>query len=243
MKRRWLIYLHLYLVLMQRFLFLLGSGLLLSPLAHAQFGLRAGGTLTHFTTANPDPAVSQTIATTDSKPGYQAGAYYQVKLSNRFSVVPEVQFSREMADLHAFRSDAADGGYRGDYRLRLNYINLPLLARVKFGPAYLEVGPQVSLLVGGSEKGTDEFSGWGGLNYQNVDRDIASHYQRFDVGLCAGIGVDLPTGFGVSVRGFQGLVSSARTPDKDPFTFYYNYQGRMLHQTLQASLTYQLAAR
>jgi len=228
---------------MQRFLFLLGSGLLLSPLAHAQFGLRVGGTLTHFTTANPDPAISQTGATTDSKLGYQAGAYYQVKLSNRFSVVPEVQFSREMANLHAFRSSVDDAGYRGDYRLRLNYLNLPILARVKFGPAYLEVGPQVSLLVGGSEKGTDEYRGLGGVGYGDIDRSIADHYQRFDVGLCAGIGVDLPAGFGVSVRGFQGLVSSARTPDIDPYVFYYNYQGRMLHQTLQASLTYQLASR
>ncbi|MFD1871086.1 porin family protein [Hymenobacter bucti] len=228
---------------MQRFLFLLGGGLLLSPLAHAQFGLRVGGTLTHLTAKDPDPSVSQTGATTASKLGYQAGAYYQVKLGKRFSVVPEIQFSREMADLHAFRSDAADGGYRGDYRLRLAYVNLPLLARVKFGPAYLEVGPQVSLLVGGSERGTDEFSGWSGLTYQNVDRNIASRYRRFDIGPCVGVGVDLPAGFGVSVRGFQGLVSSARSPTIDLLTFYYDYQGRVFCQTLQASLTYQLAAR
>jgi hypothetical protein len=228
---------------MQRFLFILGSGLLLSPLAHAQFGLRVGGTLTHFTTANPDPAISQTGATADSKLGYQAGVYYQVKLNTRFSVVPEVQFSHEMADLHAFRSGVDDAGYRGDYRLRLDYINLPILARAKFGPAYLEVGPQISLLIGGSERGTDEYRGLGGVGYQAIDRNIADHYRRFDVGLCAGVGVDLPAGFGVNVRVFQGLVSSARTPAQDPYVFYYNYQGRMLHQTLQASLTYQLAAR
>jgi hypothetical protein len=228
---------------MQRFLFLLGGGLLLSPIAHAQFGLRVGGTLTHLTTKNPDFSISQTTATTDSKLGYQAGAYYQMKLNERFSVVPEVQFSREMADLHAFRSDADDGGYRGDYRLRLNYVNLPLLARVKFGPAYLEVGPQVSLLVGGSEKGTDTFGGFSGRIPQNVDRDIMSHYRRFDVGPCVGVGVDLPAGFGLSVRGFQGLVSSTRSPAVDIHSFYPYYQGRALHQTLQASLTYQLAAR
>jgi hypothetical protein len=228
---------------MQRFLFLVGSGILLSPLAHAQLGLRVGGTLTHLTTKAPDPAISQTTATTDSKLGYQAGAYYQVKLNERFSVVPEVQFSREMVDLHAFRSDADDGGYRGDYRLRLNYVSLPLLARVKLGPAYLEVGPQVSLLVGGSEKGTDVYGGWSGSFPLNVDRDIMSQYQRFDIGPCVGVGVDLPAGFGLSVRGFQGLVSSTRSPDIAPNTFYSYYQGRTFRQTLQASLTYQLAAR
>jgi hypothetical protein len=228
---------------MSRFLFLLGSGLLLSPLAHAQFGLRAGGTLTHLTTKEPDFSISQTTATTNDKLGYQLGVYYQVKLGQHFSVVPEVQFSREMADFHAFRSNAADGGYRGDYRLRLNHINLPLLARVKFGPAYLEVGPQVSLLVGGSEKGTDVFNGWGGLFYQDVDRDIMNHYRRFDIGPCVGVGVELPAGFGLSVRGFQGLVSSTRMPDINSSSFYYQFQGKVFRQTLQASLTYQLAAR
>lgn len=225
---------------MQRFLFLLGSGLLLSPLAHAQFGLRAGGTLTHLTAKNPDFSISQTTATTDNKLGYQAGAYYQVKLGKHFSVVPEVQFSREMADLHAYRSNAADAGYHGDYRLRLNYINLPLLGRVKFGPAYLEVGPQVSLLVGGSEKGTDVFEGWVAPIAQEVNRNATSRYRRFDVGPCVGVGVQLPAGFGVNVRGFQGLVSSARHPTTDPFSYH---QGRIFRQTLQASLTYQLAAR
>ncbi|MGI4971257.1 MAG: porin family protein, partial [Janthinobacterium lividum] len=175
--------------------------------------------------------------------GYQLGVYYQIELGKRLSVVPEVQFSREMADLHAYRSNAADGGYHGDYHLRLNYINLPLLGRVKFGPAYLEVGPQVSLLVGGSEKGTDVFEGWVAPIAQEVNRNATSRYRRFDVGPCVGVGVQLPAGFGVSVRGFQGLVSSTRTPTIDPSYFYYQYQGRAFRQTLQASLTYQLAAR
>ncbi|RZL00054.1 MAG: PorT family protein [Hymenobacter sp.] len=228
---------------MQRFLLLLGSGLLLSPLAHAQFGLRVGGTLTHLTTKDPDRSVSQTTATTDAKLGYEAGIYYQVKLGQRVSVVPEVQFSHENAGLHAFRSNAADGGYQGDYALSLNYLNVPLLVRVKLGPVYVEAGPQISLLAGGSEKGTDIYNGWAELIYQEVDRNITNRYRRFDVGPCVGVGVNLPAGFGVSVRGFQGLVSSTRTPDKNPAAFYTNYQGRMLHQTLQASLTYQLAAR
>ena len=53
----------------------------------------------------------------------------------------------------------------------------------------------------------------------------------------------LPAGFGVRVRGFQGLGSNVRTPAIDPAYFYYQYQGRIFRQTLQASLTYQLAAR
>jgi hypothetical protein len=228
---------------MQRFLFLLGSGLLLSPLAHAQFGLRVGGTLTHLAAKYPDFSISGTTATTTDKLGYQVGAYYQVKLGQHFSVVPEVQFSHEVSNIHAYLSDAGDAGYRGDYRLRLNYVNLPLLARVKFGPAYLEVGPQVSLLVGGSEKGTEAYSGWSGTFYRDVDHDITNHYRRFDVGPCVGIGVNLPAGFGINVRGFQGLVSSTRTPTTDPSVYYYQYQGKIFRQTLQASLTYQLAAR
>jgi hypothetical protein len=225
---------------MQRFLFLLGSGLLLSPLAHAQLGLRAGGTLTRLATKDADLSVSQTTATTDNKLGYQAGVYYQVKLGQRISVVPEVQFSHENSGLHAFRSDAADGGYQGDYALSLNYVNLPLVARIKLGPVYVEAGPQISLLAGGREKGSELYQGWVESTYQAVDRSITNRYRRFDVGPCVGVGVDLPAGFGVSVRGFQGLVSSARNPASDPFNYY---QGKLFRQTLQASLTYQLAAR
>jgi hypothetical protein len=225
---------------MLRFLLLLGGGLLLSPLAHAQFGLRAGGTLTYLTTKDPDQSVSQTTATTNDKLGYQLGVYYRVKLSQRFSVVPEVQFSHENAGFHAFRSDAADGGYQGDYALSLNYVNVPLLLRAKLGPVYVEAGPQISLLAGGSEKGTDIYNGWAELIYQSVDRNITSRYRRFDVGPCVGVGVDLPAGFGVSVRGFQGLISSARNPASDSFNYY---KGQVFRQTLQASLTYQLAAR
>jgi hypothetical protein len=155
-------------------------------------------------------------------------------------VVPEVQFSHENSSLRAFRSDAADGGYRGNYALSLNYVNVPLLARVKFGPVYLEAGPQISLLAGGSEKGSEVYNGTFELFYQEVDRNITSRYRRFDVGPCVGVGVDLPAGFGMSVRGFQGLVSSARNPASDPFNYY---KGQVFRQTLQASLTYQLAAR
>jgi hypothetical protein len=227
---------------MQRFLFLLGSGLLLSPLAHAQFGLRAGGTITHLTTKDPDQSVSYTTATTTSRPGYQAGVYYLVKLGQRFSVVPEVQFSHEAGNINAFYY-TSDSGYRGDYRLRMNYINVPLLMRVKLGPAYFEAGPQMSLLVGGTEKGTDNSYSWGSPSDSDVDRNIASWYRRFDVGPCVGVGIDLPAGFGLSVRGFHGLVSSSRKPTVGPNVYFFDYQGRVSRQTLQASLTYQLAAR
>jgi hypothetical protein len=78
---------------------------------------------------------------------------YVQALTKRLSLVPEVQFSREQQAVYR------DGGsssfsYHSVYDLRLSYLNVPILLRMALGPVYLEAGPQVSLLVGGSGTGT-----------------------------------------------------------------------------------------
>jgi hypothetical protein len=208
-----------------KYLFLLGGGLLLAGPAHAQFGLRAGGNLLR---------LASDSLPTSSRVGYQVGLFYQVHLTERWSLVPEVQFSRE-------RVQILSPGQRPkvDYQLRFSYLNLPVVARLTLGQVYVEAGPQFSWLVGGRGEGAITLDN---LVLRQIDQATTDRYRRFDAGPCLGIGVKLPAGLGLSVRAYQGLGNMLRQDD-----FYSSaslpYVGlRSQHrQTLQASLTYQVA--
>lgn len=81
---------------------------------------------------------------------YLVGAFAEIDLSSRFSVVPEVLFSQTSttlagdADATIFNTDQAEA--------KLNYLSLPILANVKIaGPLRLEAGPQYSILINSDE--------------------------------------------------------------------------------------------
>jgi hypothetical protein len=228
---------------MKHLLSLLGGSLLLAATAHAQVGLRVGGTLAHLTTKGEVQDKYYIEASNSAKLGYQVGLFYQVPLSKRLSLVPEVQFSRERVQLTARDNTFVVPEYFGytDSRLSMSYLVVPILLRASFGPVYVEAGPQGSLLLGGKEVGTYSTLFFERpMSINSIDRPLPDELRRFDVGPCVGVGVKLPAGFGVSVRAYQGLVSL--TPGEEP-SRVYPYQGSLRRQNLQAALTYQLASR
>lgn len=230
-------------ILMKHLLCLLGGSLLLAATAHAQAGLRVGGTLAHLTTKGEVPASYYIDASNSAKLGYQVGIFYQVPLGQLLSLVPEVQFSRERVHLTARDNNYAVPEYFGytDSRLSMSYLVVPILLRASFGPVYVEAGPQGSLLIGGREVGTYSTRFFDRLMSSSpVDRPLPDELRRFDAGPCVGVGVKLPARLGVSVRAYQGLVSL--TPGEEPGQAY-PYQGSLRRQNLQAALTYQLATR
>lgn len=130
--------------------------------------------------------------------------------------------------------------YISDLRQRFTYLQVPVLARIDWGRVYVEAGPQADYLLGGREEGQITY-----LNlYSNnvfymplaIDRRVRERYRRVDVGACAGIGVNLAAGIGLSVRAYQEVASLTQANNAD----VYDYQGRQLRQSLQTSLTYQL---
>ncbi|RZL07127.1 MAG: PorT family protein [Hymenobacter sp.] len=225
---------------MKRFFLLLGSSLLLTGTAYAQLGARIGANLLNF---SQESTYNDASTSATSRVGYQVGVYYQQPLTKRFSLVPEVQFSREQAHVDVESFTNPQNYLRGDYRLRLSYLNVPVLLRLALGPVYIEAGPQASLLVGGRGQGqTQALVGGDVISGRTIDQAATDRFRRLDAGACLGVGVQLPAGLGLSVRAYQGLVAR----DRD-----YAYQqtaipsmgSEMYRQTLQASLTYQLLAR
>lgn len=225
---------------MKRLLLVLGSSWLLTGTAHAQLGVRVGGNLARLTYTGPQQ-IDNPAFSTKPRLGYQVGVFYEVPLTARFSVVPEVQFCRQSLDESVQNYGATYESFDGQYRLTRSQLVVPVLAKFKVGLFYVEAGPQLTYLVGGRQTGTEEFYGFGRLS-QQVDRPASERFRRFDIGPCVGVGLALPAGIGLSVRGYWGL----RHANEEPGTytpFPITYVGPLRQQTLQASLTYQLAAR
>ena len=217
--------------MVNRFFMVLVGNLLAASAAHAQVGLRVGGSISDLHTTDGPNVYNRA----GSKAGYQLGITYQVPLNKWLALVPEVQYSDERATLAQASYAIFDIGFTADYRLSLHYLNVPVLVRATLGPVYVELGPQASFLAGGRRTGTLTTTSWGFgplVTTNDVDQRVTEDYRRFDVGPCAGVGVRLPAGLGINVRAYRGLLALNRECN----TFDGEYQ----RQTVQASLTYQL---
>lgn len=222
---------------MTRFLLLLGSILFVGGTAHAQFGLRVGGSLSKLRTT----VGTNRYSTSSVQLGYQVGVTYQLPLTSWLALVPEVQYSDERTTLSEVNYLVADRSFEATSRLRMHYLNVPVLVRATLGPLYVEVGPQASYLLGGRQTGTTVVSSiWGpnGQAYtdrQSIDQPVTENNRRFDLGPCLGVGAKLPAGLGINVRAYRGLVT---LNNERQFL-----DGEHQRQSLQASLTYQLPTR
>jgi hypothetical protein len=215
---------------------LLGGSLLLASPAYAQFGLRAGANTMDFRLTGTrvfTPSTSKRL-------GYQAGIYYQLPLSKRLTLVPEVQYSRERLTYTqtnytlSYYLPAPDR----QYSLWLSYLNVPVLLRVTVGPVYLEAGPQASMLLGGRQEGFTRVRDvtTGTITSTTIDGPVTDRFRRFDVGPCLGLGVNLPAGLGVNLRAYQGVVSLTQGTEEAE-------AGSARRQTVQVALTYQVRGR
>lgn len=204
---------------------------LLPLTAHAQFGVRAG---IHSTQWQSSGRSGSNSASTRQHLGYQVGLNYQIPLTGHLSLLPELNYKYDNFDLYA--SSYSYNGYAQVSQLKISTLTLPLMERITFGPVYAEVGPQVSLLVGGRETGR-AYATPTSLTMTDIDRPATERYHRLDVGVCAGVGVQLPLGLGLNFRFVQGIRSLSKE------TYYgniYGYDGEMRSRSVQASLTYRL---
>lgn len=224
---------------MAKFLFLLGSSLLFASSAYAQVGVRAGATWLSLMPGPIDARVGAASMKTSGEVGYQLGVYYQLALTKHLSLIPEVQFSRERQHVSIESNALIDAKSQSDYNLSLSYFNVPILARLTFGPVYLEAGPQVSLLVGGRGEGITRGYTMTSIYAYDIDQAATDRYKRFDAGICLGVGVKLPAGLGASLRAYQGMRQVNSTYENNPTGIPYTANNEY-RQVLQAALTYQL---
>jgi Outer membrane protein beta-barrel domain len=115
-----------------------------------------------------------------SNNGIQAGASFQAGITPGFSIVSELYFMRKGGKLKA-NSPLTNG----ESSLRLNTIELPVLARFHFGKFYMNAGPSIAYNLSGTRKIEDVSTK---LSFANSTQG----FKRFDAGVQMGGGVEFP---------------------------------------------------
>jgi hypothetical protein len=112
---------------------------------HVEYGIKGG---VNFANIKDDAADSKA----DSKTGFHLGGLAHIHLTRSFAIQPEIVYSTQGAE------------YNGG-KLRLNYINVPVLAQYMFADGFrIQTGPQLGILTtsnfksGNSETDVDNFS-------------------------------------------------------------------------------------
>lgn len=112
--------------------------------------------------------------------GIQAGASFQAGITPGFSLVSELYFIRKGGKLKA-----SNPLTNSESSLRLNTIELPVLARFHFGKFYINAGPSIGYNISGTRKIEDVSTK---LSFANSTEG----FKRFDAGVQVGGGVEFP---------------------------------------------------
>lgn len=160
--------------------------------ANAQnFGFKGGYNYSSF---NGDVAKDNTLK---GLSGFYVGALLELPLGDVISLQPEVIYSRQGA---AWEQKNILGEFKKD--LKLDYLNIPVMAKVNLGPLFLQGGVQFGFLVGKPEvsytRGAQRVT-------EKVDKDA---YAAFDFGVGAGLGVNLSQHFFVEARYTHSLTNA-----------------------------------
>jgi hypothetical protein len=112
---------------------------------HVEYGIKGG---VNFTNLSNDAADDNA----DTKTGFHLGGLAHIHLNRSFAIQPEIVYSTQGAEY-------------GDDKLKLNYINVPVLAQYMFGNGFrVQTGPQLGILTtsqwkrGNTETDVDDFS-------------------------------------------------------------------------------------
>lgn len=112
--------------------------------------------------------------------GIQAGASFQAGITPGFSLVSELYFMKKGGKLKANNPLSSN-----ESTLRLNTLELPVLARFHFGKFYMNVGPSIAYNLSGNRIIDDQSAK---LSFKNSSEG----FKRFDAGIQMGGGFEFP---------------------------------------------------
>ena len=144
------------------------------------------------------------MITTHNRTGFFVGGFANLPVSNKISFEPGVYYSQKGYELRG------DLGLKGLEFLGANarsilqadYIDMPVLLKADLGGLQIFAGPQFSYLTQAQLKTT---AGVLGFSVFNNSTDATSQFNRWDMGVTAGLGYQFPGGFNVSAAYDYGL--------------------------------------
>jgi hypothetical protein len=167
---------------------LLVAGSLLAPQAHAQFGVKGGLNFAQLQGRDGEDASYKTF--------YHVGLLYQINLIGPLAIQPEVQYSVQGGNLK---------GAFTDYKTKMHYFTVPVLAKVTLGPVFVEAGPQFGYLVSANQEGKVQINSTNGsASYGQVSQSATDQYKRADFSLAAGAGLKF-SALSIGARYVAGL--------------------------------------
>jgi opacity protein-like surface antigen len=153
-----------------------------------KFGLKGGINLSTFT---------GDVGSTSTRVGFQVGGFAEIKVTDKFSVQPELLYSAQGA------KEKGGVDVNGDMQsaeviYKLGYINVPIMAKYYVADKFsLEAGPQIGFLT--SSKAEAKILGF------SKEVDMEDAVKSIDFGLNFGAGLDFTENFSAGVRYNLGL--------------------------------------
>ena len=199
------------------FTLLLAFGMTTASVAQFSIGPRIAANL-----ANVDGESDGESVDADSRFGFAFGAAVEIGISEMFSIQPEVLYSQ-----HGFKFSETLLDETIDFNFNHNYLQIPILAKVKFGgdPVgfHVAVGPHIGFGIG-DVKSEATFMG-------ETEEDTSSWedagFKTLDFGITGGAGVSFAAGpgsLGIDVRYQFGLANFLDEPEGDDFIKNRNLQ-------------------
>lgn len=150
---------------------------------------------------------------TETRVSFYLGGLAHIHINEHFAVQPEIFYSGQ--------GTRFNNGNAADTRLRLGYINIPLLGQYMTGKGFrLETGPQLGLLASASAR-------TGNVTVSGTDA-----YKTLDVSWVFGAGYVMDSGLGFSARynaGLTDITDNSSTPRNAVFSlglFYHLKRGK-----------------
>ena len=171
----------------------------------------------------------------DYKPGFHGGLMLNVGLIDDgfLSLQPEVLYSQKG---YKYNSNQAFGLYRREGDVTYNYIEVPVLLKVKAGNLFFEAGPQYSYLLKVKDETTRSLNGTVIARTQG-EKDL-KNVNRNEFGYVAGLGFQSESGVLLGVR-YNGALTDFAKND----TYNNGELTNARNQVFQVSLGYLLPSR
>ena len=160
--------------------------------AGAQIGVKLGANFAGLSSSTETDGSKMAI-------GFHGGIVYEKGILplGLLKLRTEVQYSQQ-----GFAVYDDNGVVVTDTRFSINYLKLPIMAKVKLGPIYVMAGPYFGYALNGSYTGSMKSA----LGTVDMDIDIYDNdnspllpYKKFDMGLDAGLGMQ----FGIPAIPFK----------------------------------------
>ncbi|WP_243900171.1 MULTISPECIES: porin family protein [Hymenobacter] len=135
----------------------------------------------------------------ENKFGFVGGVMLNAPLiaDGFLSIQPELLYSQK-----GFKNNSSSvfGTYKYEGRANYNYLDLPVLVKIKAGGFFVEAGPQFNYLINRNDKTvrTNNVTGTR-ADYNSGDYDL-SNVNRFEVGYAAGLGFQSENGVILDLR-------------------------------------------